>query len=268
MRHPVSADLSARAGLAVVDRMRQVAGVNRRPDPRAELSGSGLQCFAPHDGRARCAKVWVALGLLSLGGCATLDEPRNLDAHKHELRAYVETGAYARGLERSAAEATRWIEQRVARRSDGEQLAIVMDLDETLLLNWARIDASDFTYVRADWDRWVAEASAPAIQPMLDLFHLARSNNVEVFFITGRPERHRRDTERNLQRIGCDGYEGLSCAPDDWKGTAAEFKMARRRQIVGEGRTIIANIGDQASDLVGGFAERTFKVPNPFYLSK
>jgi acid phosphatase len=31
---------------------------------------------------------------------------------------------------------------------------------------------------------------------------------------------------------------------------------------------IIANMGDQASDLAGGHAEKTFKLPNPFYLTK
>jgi hypothetical protein len=31
------------------------------------------------------------------------------------------------------------------------------------------------------------------------------------------------------------------------------------------GFTIIANIGDQKSDLEGGYAEMTFKVPSPFY---
>jgi hypothetical protein len=29
--------------------------------------------------------------------------------------------------------------------------------------------------------------------------------------------------------------------------------------------TIVANMGDQPSDLEGGFAERTFLLPNPFY---
>jgi len=31
------------------------------------------------------------------------------------------------------------------------------------------------------------------------------------------------------------------------------------------GVTIIVNVGDQESDLAGSHAERTFKVPNPFY---
>ena len=42
------------------------------------------------------------------------------------------------------------------------------------------------------------------------------------------------------------------------------FKSAERADI-GKNFTIIANIGDQQSDLAGGYAERTWKVPNPFY---
>ena len=37
------------------------------------------------------------------------------------------------------------------------------------------------------------------------------------------------------------------------------------RRSSSEGYTIVANIGDQPSDLDGGFAERTFLLPNPFY---
>src|SRR5690606_24266654 len=113
-----------------------------------------------------------------------------------------------------AARANDWIEKRVARRSGGEQLAVVLDLDETLFLNWSRIDESDFTYVREDWNRWVMEASAPAIDPVRDVYRTARRNGVAVIFITGRPERQREATEENLRRIGCADYDALICAPD------------------------------------------------------
>jgi len=43
------------------------------------------------------------------------------------------------------------------------------------------------------------------------------------------------------------------------------FKSKARAQIESNHFTIIANIGDQFSDLVGGHAERTFKVPDPLY---
>lgn len=214
---------------------------------------------------------WVVVTLvgLAMAGCATsVREPANLDTHKREIREYVKSGAYDRELARIAEQAQRWIEQRVKRKSEGERLVVVLDLDETLFLNWSRMDESDFTYVHADWDRWVAQAAAPAIEPIRKVFRTAQRHRVEVVFITGRPERHRRDTEENLRKIGCDGYAALVCAPDVRTGLAAEFKTAERKRLTEEGGTIIANVGDQESDLIGGFSERIFKLPNPFYLNK
>ena len=45
----------------------------------------------------------------------------------------------------------------------------------------------------------------------------------------------------------------------------ADFKAPTRQKIAAMGYTIIANMGDQMSDLDGGFSEKTFKLPNPFY---
>ena len=42
------------------------------------------------------------------------------------------------------------------------------------------------------------------------------------------------------------------------------FKTGARQRISRE-FTIVANIGDQISNLQGGYALRCFKVPNPFY---
>ena len=55
--------------------------------------------------------------------------------------------------------------------------------------------------------------------------------------------------------------------PDALKEASATFKTAERARLVAQGYTIVANLGDQESDLVGGYAERTFKLPDPFYLS-
>ena len=43
------------------------------------------------------------------------------------------------------------------------------------------------------------------------------------------------------------------------------YKTQTRTEIEHQGFTVIANIGDQLSDLAGGHAEKTFKVSNPFY---
>jgi len=104
------------------------------------------------------------------------------------------------------------------------------------------------------------------IEPVREIFRTARKLGVEVFFITGRRERVRAGTEANLRKVGCGDFAALVMKPNEWKGTAAACKTAERKRLVAEGRVIIANWGDQESDLSGGAAERTFKLPDPFYL--
>ncbi len=211
--------------------------------------------------------MFIGVGLWALAGCATATrEPANLYPHKLELRAYVARGDYEREIAAVAARAGAWIEERGA--NGGARLTVVFDLDETLLFNWPHMSAMDFGYVPRDWDRWVEEAKAPAIEPVREVYRAARRRGIEVVFLTGRRENARAGTERNLRAIDCADYAALIFKPVGEPGTAAAFKTKARRRLTEEGRTLIANIGDQESDLAGGYAERTFKLPNPFYLSE
>jgi predicted secreted acid phosphatase len=51
---------------------------------------------------------------------------------------------------------------------------------------------------------------------------------------------------------------GASCA-------TIQYKSGTRAYIESKGYDIVANFGDQFSDLLGGFADKTFKMPNPNY---
>src|SRR5687767_12993609 len=103
-----------------------------------------------------------ALTVLLLTGCATgARSPANLYLLKQEIRDYVARGQYQRELDAIAAQANAWVEERASR--GGSRLAVVFDLDETLLLNWPHISEMDFGYVPREWDRWMEEARAPAI---------------------------------------------------------------------------------------------------------
>lgn len=211
-----------------------------------------------------------ALGALGFGlaGCGTASrEPANLGLHKREIRAYVDSGQYTRDIETVAVQAGAWVTARAAKRAPGERLAVVFDLDETLLSNWPTISAQDFGYVLTTWDTWVAAGNAPAIEPVLRFYRTVRQAKIDVIILTGRRERDRASTERNLREIGCGEYAELVFKADESKEKTGAFKLAQRQRLVGEGRTIIANIGDQDSDLVGGYAERTFKLPDPFYFT-
>jgi predicted secreted acid phosphatase len=193
-------------------------------------------------------------------------EPANLSVLKAELVQYHESGDYERAVAGVARDARTWIERRIGQRKEGEKLAIVLDIDETALSNWASMQANDFGYIPDRWKAWVNKAEATAIAPVREVYRVARSGDVAVFFITGRSEDQRRGTELNLFREGYDDFAQLIMRPSDAeKRSAAAFKTEVRQKLTERGFTLIANIGDQESDLTGGFAEKTFKLPNPFY---
>ena len=95
---------------------------------------------------------------------------------------------------------------------------------------------------------------------------------VAVFFVTGRYQENDAQTwtEKNLSNAGYRGWDGLYLRDPATRGRpVSEHKIKARKDIESRGFTIIANVGDQesdlAGDLTGNHAERTFKVPNPFY---
>lgn len=165
------------------------------------------------------------------------------------------------------------------RASHAHNPALVLDIDETSLSNWQELYQNQFVYV-ADGPcsfrngatcgvpAWERMAVAPAIASTRDLFDLAKSRRVTVFFITGRHDGadERAATVRNLLRAGYAGWKHLYLRTAPFAGpSVAPFKTWARGQIEAQGYTIIANMGDQWSDLDGGHAERIFKIPNPFY---
>ena len=47
--------------------------------------------------------------------------------------------------------------------------------------------------------------------------------------------------------------------------SAVPYKSSTRKRIERSGFDIVLSMGDQMSDLIGGAADNTFKLPNPFY---
>jgi len=146
----------------------------------------------------------------------------------------------------------------------GKKLALVLDIDETSLSNYDAIQKDNFTFGTNSQAEATAETGVK-IPSTLELFNLAKQNGVAVFFITGRPANLRQATERNLKD---EGYEwtGVILQPEGAQfASAVDFKAPERHKLTEQGYTVILNLGDQQSDLTGGYAERTFKLPNPVY---
>jgi acid phosphatase len=219
----------------------------------------------------------VVLAATLAAGCASGPPapppvPSLVDA-KRQVAEYVASGRYDADLAAVAAEARAHLSRRLG---GGARLAIVLDIDETALSNLPALRANDYGFVLpgpCDVPRgpcgfiaWIDLARAEPIKPVLELARFARERGVAVFFITGRPERFRTATEKNLKAAGYD-WTGVILKPDDLvTRSAVEFKAAERKKLTDQGYVIAVNVGDQMSDLDGGHAERTYKLPNPFYL--
>jgi len=218
--------------------------------------------------RILCAVL--ALAFIATPVLAT--EPLNIYPHKQELRAYIESGEYAKRIAEIALQANKYLERRIARGAPKDKkLAVVFDIDETTLSNLSHILTQDFGYVPKDWDAWILSGRAPAIIPVQTIYDAAVRGKIEVFFISGRREAERASTERNLRDVGYETWTKAFFKPaesEDANLTTRGFKIDTRRKLQQQGYLIVANIGDQDSDLVGGYAERIFKLPNPFYVTQ
>jgi acid phosphatase len=220
-----------------------------------------------------------------------LSDPDNIDFFKKRL-LYYRCTAYEDDIAKVLGDAQKWV---AARTSQVQRPSIVLDIDETSLLNWPRIYQDDYAYFPSfpnlscnfakvgdpcgDLD-WQQSALATAIAPTLKLYQLARCieqsspcTKVDVFFVTGRREQeynHELPSVWTLRNLNAAGYgtierDHLYMRDPASTGSVSGHKTAARADIESKGFAVIANIGDQRSDLAGGHAEMTFKVPNPFY---
>ena len=196
-------------------------------------------------------------------------EPQNLDSLKTELQSYHDTGAYDKELAQVVKQAETYINVKVETNKKAEKparLALVLDIDETTLSNYKGIIKRKFCEDQKMINRDINKANATAIIPMLALYKDARKHNVAIFFVTGRRPKFQRSTERNLKHAGYTRWHGLYFRPkQDKNQSVIPYKTQVRANITHKGYTIIASIGDQTSDLTGGYAEKTFKLPNPYY---
>ncbi|MGV9837483.1 HAD family acid phosphatase [Nocardia niigatensis] len=126
--------------------------------------------------------------------------------------------------------------------------AIVFDIDNTVL---------ETTYHPGP--------IVPAIAPILTLAKWAKSQGASIIFVTGRPALMNLYTQINLTTVGypVDGlYGGGLTTGSSGAGALADYKTATRASIEAQGYTIVADIGNSASDLSGGHAQQTFKLPD------
>ncbi len=139
--------------------------------------------------------------------------------------------------------------------------AVVLDIDETSLSNLSGLQASGYTTAGL---LPAALGNLPAIAPTLAFYRDAVAHHVSVFFVTGRAGYLQSITQSNLDAAGYTG--GYAALDLNTAGAPVEqYKASTRAAIEKMGYDIIVNLGDQESDLDGGYADQGFKLPDPFY---
>jgi len=212
------------------------------------------------------AGLFVSLFFTSISSFAK--EPLNLSIAKQQAVRYHDSGEYDKDIQTVANDAMRYLKIRLTRPfPKGKKPAIVLDIDETSLSNYADMKRLDFggtiEEIRQDEDK----GTDPTIKPTLNLYRFAKDNHITVIFITGRFDYERKPTEENLHQAGFDSWEKLIMREGEYyKKPAAVYKTAMRKQLSDQGYDIVLNMGDQKSDLAGGYSDKTFKLPNPYYL--
>lgn len=189
----------------------------------------------------------------------------DLSKIKPQIENYHNSGQYNQDISKIANQAAQYIHKRAKHPAANEKLAIVLDIDETTLSNYDAIIHDRFLTDDSRF-RHLLKANDPAIQPMLKLYEAAQKDGISIFFVTGRRDGLCESTQKNLTKAGYENWAHIYCRPQtDTEESIVPFKRSIREKITREGYQIIANIGDQQSDLTGGYAEKTYKLPNPFY---
>ena len=198
----------------------------------------------------------------------------NLWETQRQITQYIDSGRYDADVARVAYQAQEFVEMRAAQVT---KPAIVLDVDETTLSNWpayrvngwARIvnGGCDLREGPCGLRAWQGLGQASALKPMLAMAQRAHALGVAVFFLSARPAELHEVTEHNLRAVGYPVDGVIVYPPGAHFSGAEQFKAPERQRLAEQGYTVLLAASDQDSDLAGGFAERTFKLPNPVYFA-
>lgn len=262
--------------------------------------GRRFRAVAVAASAAVAGSALFGIGQATAGNSApeTDREIPNLDQVKERIEAYygdIETedgehyaspdSNYAKQVRGIAAGAKGDLERALktakkdAQQGGGDKPAIVLDVDDTTLLTYNFERQVGYDFDEKKQDEYLRTTDMDPVFGMRKLVNWAHDEGITVFFLTGRKEHQRDWSVRNLENVG---YKApvdkkhfflkdeenpppyLDCGADGECSTV-EYKSGTRQHIESRGYTILGNFGDQHSDLKGGHAEKSYKLPNPMY---
>jgi predicted secreted acid phosphatase len=207
----------------------------------------------------------IAALVLFAAGTTGADEPGQ-PATPAEIEAYHDSGEWSSDTTKQVNKAKSFVKRwlKTHKKPRPKKPAVVLDIDDTSLSLYGCAVERDFE----DASLCAVQSDLPAIRQVRSLYRWAREQKVAVFFITGRPEPLRSLTETTLKAAGYTGKLKIDLKPtSNHDDTVVPYKSGARKRIQRKGYRILANLGDQRSDLKGGYSLKTYKLPNPMYFT-
>jgi 5'-nucleotidase (lipoprotein e(P4) family) len=212
------------------------------------------------------------LFLLMIGSVMVVGEEKL----PNDIRWIRQSTEYRALCEHLFRQATVAILRKVKTEKNSDNLAVVVDLDETVLDNslyqverWK----AGLSFTQDSWSEWVNREEAGLVPGAKEFLKAVRKKGVRVVFVSNRMNKNLEPTRRNLLAL-----EVL--APNDLfllRLDKDDVKEVRRREV-NEGKArmkkvgplkVVGYVGDQMGDFPSGqakeFGKTSFLLPNPMY---
>lgn len=207
-------------------------------------------------------KSIAVVGLFLLSACANQRESNllNVTPSQPEVRAYSvqsvmwqQNAAEYRALCYQAFNVARFrLDQLLEKEQlEGKKLAIVTDIDETILDNSpynAQLIQDNIDYTPDTWKDWTDKASAKAIPGAVEFLNYVKSRGVEVFYVSNRNENEVESSIENMKIVGFPFADREHLLFRQKEGS----KIARFNEIELT-HTILFYMGDNLSDFSSAF---------------
>ncbi|APC94930.1 acid phosphatase [Francisella tularensis subsp. novicida] len=186
---------------------------------------------------------------------------------QQQVISYYESTAHENEVELILARAKKIIQAQQSLQGN----AIVLDIDETALNHYYSLKLAGFPQDEnhSIWNELLSRTDVYPIKATLDFYLYCLTSGLKVFFISARFAQYLESTKQALRNAGYVNFEDVFVFPENIEEYNSKdfnnFKAGRRAYIESLGYKILISIGDQSSDLLGGYTLYTLQLPNYLY---
>lgn len=199
-------------------------------------------------------RKFLVVSLISIflfNGCEQKKQPANEKATGNNLLLATFYNNFAAEYDALAYQAYNIASERLNKirklNPDKDNLAVVVDIDETVLNNSpfeAELILSNQNYNYDLWLNWVNKASATAIPGALEFLKFADSLHFNIFYVSNRKKNTEQEvTIKNLRKLGFPQLE-----ENHFLLKENESSKESRRKLISENYIIVLLAGDNLKD--------------------